>query len=383
MWKRGYWLEAIEEAWKTRPLIWLSGVRRVGKTVLTRSLPGAAYFDCELPRVRERLADAESFFGSVDATRVVLDEVHRLADPTEVLKIAADHFPKLRVLATGSSQLGASSRFRDRLTGRKWEIYLTPMVHRDLVDFGRESPDHRLLRGGLPPFFLADEPPDRAFQEWMDSFWAKDIQELFRIERRASFLKFAELLLVQSGGMFEATSFAKPCEVSRTTITNYLAVLEESLFCHVVRPFSSNPGREIVAAPKVYGFDTGFVCYYRQWDRLRREDRGILWEHLVLDELMARLQTRNVRYWRDKNGHEIDFVLAGRRSAPVAIECKSRAADFDPRALRHFRSMYPDGANLVAVLDLKEPYRRRIDGLEVRFETPATVATASSKALTK
>lgn len=383
MWKRAYWLEAIEEAWKTRPLIWLSGVRRVGKTVLCQSLPGAAYFDCELPRVRERLADAESFFASLDATRVVLDEVHRLADPTEVLKIAADHFPKLRVLATGSSQLGASSRFRDRLTGRKWEIYLTPMVHRDLVDFGRDNLDHRLLRGGLPPFFLADEPPDRAFQEWMDSFWAKDIQELFRIERRASFLKFAELLLVQSGGMFEATSFAKPCEVSRTTITNYLAVLEESLFCHVVRPFSSNPGREIVAAPKVYGFDTGFVCYYRHWDRLRREDRGILWEHLVLDELMARLQARNVRYWRDKNGHEIDFVLPGRRAAPVAIECKSRAADFDPKALRHFRSMYPDGANLVAVLDLKEPYRRRIDGIEVRFETPATVATAASKALTK
>ena len=376
MWKRSFWNETISEAWKTRPLIWLSGVRRAGKTVLSRSISGAAYFDCELPRVRERLADPESFFGSVAERRVVLDEVHRLADPSEVLKIAADHFPKLRVLATGSSQLSASTRFRDRLTGRKWEIYLTPMVHRDLVDFGRKDLDHRLLRGGLPPFFLADVAPDREFQEWMDSFWAKDIQELFRIERRASFLKFAELLLVQSGGMFEATSFAKPCEVSRTTIANYLAVLEESLFCHVVRPFSSNPAREIVAAPKVYGFDTGFVCYYRQWDRLRREDRGILWEHLVLDELMARLQVRNVRYWRDKNGHEIDFVLAGRRSAPVAIECKCRATDFDPGALRQFRAMYPEGKNLVAVLDLKEPYRRRIDGLEVAFETPATIARA-------
>ena len=211
MWKRSYWVGALAEAWKTRPLIWLSGVRRAGKTVLSQSLPSAAYFDCELPRVRERLADPESFFASVGVRHVVLDEVHRLADPSEVLKIAADHFPKLRVLATGSSQLSASTRFRDRLTGRKWEIYLTPMVHRDLVDFGREGLDHRLLRGGLPPFFLAGAAPDRAFQEWMDSFWAKDIQELFRIERRASFLKFAELLLVQSGGMFEATSFAKPC----------------------------------------------------------------------------------------------------------------------------------------------------------------------------
>ena len=60
----------------------------------------------------------------------------------------------------------------------------------------------------------------------MDAYWAKDIQELFRLERRASFQRFVELLMAQSCGIFEATRFAAPCEVSRTTITNYLAVLE-------------------------------------------------------------------------------------------------------------------------------------------------------------
>jgi hypothetical protein len=80
------------------------------------------------------------------------------------LKIAADHFPDLRVLATGSSPLSASTKFRDRLTGRKWEIHLTPMIYRDLEDFGRKAVDHRLLRGGLPPFFLAERAPDREFQ---------------------------------------------------------------------------------------------------------------------------------------------------------------------------------------------------------------------------
>ena len=59
----------------------------------------------------------------------------------------------------------------------------------------------------------------------MDSYWAKDIQELFRLERRSSFQKFLELLLAQSGGLFEATAFAGPCEVSRPTIFNYLKVM--------------------------------------------------------------------------------------------------------------------------------------------------------------
>jgi len=77
----------------------------------------------------------------------------------------------------------------------------------ELTDFGRVDLDRRLLRGGLPPFFLAAEYPERDFQEWMDAYWAKDIQELFRLERRHSFARFAELLFSQSGGIFEARDF--------------------------------------------------------------------------------------------------------------------------------------------------------------------------------
>ena len=36
----------------------------------------------------------------------------------------------------------------------------------------------------------------------------------------------------------------------------------------------------------------------------------MLWEHYVLNELRAGLQRRDLRYWRDKQGHEVDFVVA-------------------------------------------------------------------------
>ncbi|MFQ5659407.1 MAG: hypothetical protein ACE5GZ_03210 [Gammaproteobacteria bacterium] len=54
---RKFWLEKIEDAWKQRSIVWVSGVRRVGKTTLCQSLPDSEYFDCELPRTR-RLMDA-------------------------------------------------------------------------------------------------------------------------------------------------------------------------------------------------------------------------------------------------------------------------------------------------------------------------------------
>lgn len=356
---RPFWTEKIERAWRGKTVLWLPGVRRVGKTTLCQSLPDVEYFDCELPRTRRVLADPEAFLASVRGKRIVLDEVHRLPTPSELLKVAADHYRDVRLLATGSSVLGASAQFRDTLTGRKREVWLTPMALADQAAFGPASLSHRLLRGGLPPFFLADELPEADFQEWMDAYWARDIQELFRLERRQSFERFLELLLAASGGLFEATRFARDCDVSRTTIIKYLGVLEATFVAHVIRPFTTRRATEILAAPKVYGFDTGFVAYYRGWYDLRREDLDPLWEHYVLNELHASLQTRAVRYWRDKQGHEVDFVLARRATAPVAIECRWSARDLDPTNLKIFRRQYPKGDTFVVAADADRPSGRQ------------------------
>lgn len=365
--RRSYWIEAVERLWRERSVVWLSGVRRVGKTFLCRSLPDVEYLDCELPSTRRALEDPEGFLRDVAGRRVVVDEIQRLRNPSELLKIAADYHPGTRVIATGSSSLGASRRFRDTLTGRKRDLRLTPMTIRDEREFGARGLDHRFRHGGLPPFFLADAVPGGDFQEWLDSYWARDIQELFRVERRWSFLRFVELVLAQSGGVFEATRFARPCEISRTTVVNYLRVLEDTLVVHIVRPFSSRRASEIVAAPKVYGFDTGFVCLFKGWDGLRDDDRGLLWEHYVLNEYLARVQQHPVRYWRDKRGHEVDLVVVRRDGSTTAIECKWRAAGFDARNVRAFRSRYPDGDNFVVTNDTAASHVRRFGGVSVRF----------------
>ena len=365
--KRSFWVEQIGKAWERRSVIWLSGVRRVGKTFLSQSLADAEYFDCELPRVRVMLEDAEGFLRPLRGRTIILDEIHRLQNPSELLKIAADHYPEVRILATGSSTLGASAKFKDTLTGRKESLWLTPMLAQDLVDFGDADLAKRLLFGGLPPFFLSETLPERNFQDWVDGYWAKDIQELFHLERRYAFQRFFELLMGQSGGIFEASRFTGPCEVSRPTISNYLSVLEATYVAHIVRPFSSNKAAEVISAPKVYGFDTGFVCYYRGWRELRREDMGLLWEHYVLNEIQGRLQIRNVMYWRDKRGHEIDFVVAGRGRPPMAIECKWSATEFDPGNLKRFRERYPEGDSLVVAADVEKPFVRNYKGIEVIF----------------
>jgi hypothetical protein len=365
--QRHFWQQEIESAWKRHNVVWLQGVRRVGKTVLCQSLPNVEYFDCELPRVRTALEDLQSFLKDLRGRSVVLDEIHRLPNPAELLKIAADYYPSTKIIATSSSTLGASSRFKDTLTGRKAELWLTPITNSDLKDFDQTSLKHRFLHGGLPPFFIEKRLPERAFQEWMDAYWSKDIQELFRLERRASFQKFIELLLVQSGGFFEATSFSRPCEVSRPTIVNYLKVLETTFVANIVRPFSTRRSTEIISAPKVYGFDSGFVCYYRGWHELRTQDLGQLWEHFVLNELHAQLRIRDVFYWRDKRGHEVDFILQQRGQNPIAIECKWSATSFEPEGVLAFWRQYPKAKLFVVSQDVDRPFTRTISGMPLRF----------------
>lgn len=375
---RHFWLKRIADAWKRRSIVWLMGVRRSGKTVLCQGIPRSIYFDCELPSVRRRLDDPESFLRENAGKALILDEIHRLDNPSEILKIAADHFPKLRVIATGSSSLGASAKFRDTLAGRKLDIHLTPMNSADFDDFGVHGLKHRLRNGGLPPFCMAPGFPERDFQEWMDAYWAKDIQELFRLERRHSYQRFLELLLLLSGGIFEATAFARPCEVSRSTIQNYLSVLEATFVVQIIRPYHTNHAVEIVAAPKVYAFDSGFVCAHRGWRELRQTDLGVLWEHYVLNEIRSRFPYIEPRYWRDKQKHEVDFVLAPRRvgSPPVVVECKWSANAFDPSTLAIFRRHYPGGKNFVVAQDVAEPYTRTFKGTEVRFTGLAAMMRA-------
>ena len=373
--KRPFWTDRLVAAWKQASIVWLTGPRRVGKTVLAQSLPDAEFLNCDLPSVAERLRDPESFFRSVKKKFVVLDEVHQLPDPSRLLKIGADAFPKLKILATGSSTLAATQKFRDSLTGRKRVVELVPVLHEELPAFGVTDLRERLLHGGLPPALLAKEHNPEFYAEWLDSYFARDVQELFRLEKRAGFLRVLELLMRQSGGMLDVTKLAAESQISRPAVTNWLEVYQITHVAHLVRPFSAGGRREIVAQPKVFGFDTGLVCHARGWDHLRTEDCGVLWEHLVLNTLIA-AGAPKIHFWRDKQQREVDFVVPHGRDAVDAIECKWNPEVFETRGRAAFREQYPKGKNYV-VSPLNGPsYERVQGGLKISIVSPGELRQA-------
>lgn len=363
---RPFWQDRLEQAWAEAPIVWLAGVRRSGKTTLAQSLgpDRTHYVNCDLPMAEDMLRDPVLFLRQVRRPVVVFDEIHQLRDPSRVLKIAADEFPKLRVLATGSSTLAASKKFRDTLTGRKRLVHLVPVLPGELPAFGATL-EQRLYHGGLPPALLAGAKPAAFYREWLDSFFVRDIQRLFAFRDINRFNALFEYVLRQSGGQLETTRTASALGISRPTVESHLSALEITQALTLARPFHGGGQAEIVRQPKAYAFDTGFVSFARGWDPLRPEDKGLLWEHLVVETFQSLWPGEPVRYWRDKAGREVDFVRPRGRDAVDAFECKWDAGSLEPDALKVFRRHYPKGRNYLLTPSATTPYAKSAGGLKL------------------
>jgi len=370
--ERPFWISRIEEAWKEASIVWLAGVRRAGKTTLVQSLgeDRILYVNCDLPVATSMTADPELFFRDCGRPVVVFDEIHRLPDPSMVLKIGADLFPDLKIIATGSSTLAASRKFKDTLTGRKRVVRLTPVLWDELPAFNAPL-SRRLYHGGLPQTLLAESKPMSFYREWMDSFFARDIQQLFAFRDPGKFNMLFEYLLKQSGGQFEITRTAGALGISRPTVADHLRALETTQAVTIVRPFHGRGQKEIIKMPKVYGFDTGFVAFARGWDPLRQDEHGVLWEHIVLEYLQGHVYDGDILYWRMADDREVDFVIPRRRDEVDAIECKWSPDQFNAAGLSLFRNWYPKGKNYIISPISTPGYAKRVSGMEVYICSPA------------
>ena len=106
-------------------------------------------------------------------------------------------------------------------------------------------------------------------------------------------------------------------------------------------------------------FDTGFVTFEKGWDTIRDDDKGLLWEHLVLDSLRSRFAEDDIFYWQDKSRGEVDFVIRHSRDRVDVVECKINPDKLDVTPIKVFRDLYAKGENVVFSPAVKKPYKFR------------------------
>lgn len=322
-----------------RKMVFVAGPRQVGKTTLATALPGArrGYLNWDVPRDRERILRGEL----PPAPLLIFDELHKHRGWRSFLKGVFDGRARgQRILVTGSARLEAYRRGGESLQGRYHLLRLHPL---SLAELGAPTP--RVLRdllrlGGFPePFFGGSEVGARRWsREYRNLVVREEITSLERVQDlgkvELAMLRLPELV----GAPLSINALREDLQVSHKTAAAWVAILERLYAIFRLPPFGSPRIRAVKKEQKHYHFDWSVVPK----DAARFENlvasHLLKWVHFEQD---ARGRDVDLRYFRDTDRREVDFVVVEQRRPIRLVECKWGDDEVD-RSLRYLHARFPD-----------------------------------------
>jgi uncharacterized protein len=389
----------------------LTGSRQVGKTTLMHMLRNSLlegtpsmFVDLDVASNRELFSSYEQ---ALDYLRLngyrengerffcFLDEFHQVSGIGKVLKNLYDHHRNLKIVASGSSSLTIVSTIKESLAGRKFIFHVHPLDFEEYLAFTGDlqakiqyANVHTLQQpsvewpailerhlaqfityGGYPEVVLTLLPADKelVLGSIFDLYLEKDMLGFARIENLSAFRKLVLLLAVQHGQQVNYSALSRETGLHTQTVKHYLYLLEQTFVIALVRPYSGGDKREIVKAPKVYFLDHGVRNYFLGTfsGGFMRADIGVVWGGYVLQEILKQSDTTALRYWRTKQGQEVDFVLGREMLVPVEVKRTSTNPMREMGGVRAFMERY--GVSRGFVLSQNGNFTRTVEQGVVSF----------------
>lgn len=317
----------VEKALFKGNIIVIYGARQVGKTTLVKEIlkkypENSAYFNCDEPDIREALTDKTStelkaFLGR--RKLVVLDEARRVRDIGLTLKLIADNFPEIQVIATGSSSFDLANVTQEPLTGRKYEFQIYPLSLEELGAVYTNLEINRLLSrrivfGMYPEIAFEEGDAEKNLKSLARSYLYKDVLEYQGIKNQEAVDKLVKALALQIGNEVSYNELADLVGVDKNTVASYIQILEKAFIVFRLEPFSRNLRNELKRLRKIYFYDAGMrnalINNLNPPDL--RQDMGALWENFIISERKKYLGNRGVEksayFWRTTQGQEIDYL---------------------------------------------------------------------------
>jgi len=326
----------------SRKMVFVAGPRQVGKTTLARMLPGArhGYLNWDVADDRERILRRE-----LPSSRLwIFDELHKYRNWRNYLKGVYDAHgapPRgPRILVTGSARLEVYRFGGDSLQGRYHLLRLHPLSAPEL---DMKTPDELrdlLTLGGFPePYFSGSEVEARRWSRDHRTLLVRD--EVTSLERVQD-LGTLELLMLRLpelvGSPLSINAIREDLQVSHKTAASWLEIFERLYAIFRLPPFGSPLVRAVKKERKHYHLDWSVVpaeaarfenlvaCHLQKWVHHQQDTRG---------------RDVELRYFRDTDGREVDFVVVDRRRPLLGVECKWADVPVD-KSLRYFKVRFPD-----------------------------------------
>ncbi len=322
-------------------MVFVGGPRQVGKTTLARQILGnrPGYLNWDDPADRERILKRE-----LPAARLwVFDELHKYRTWRNYLKGLYDkHGDRRQILVTGSARLDLYRFGGDSLQGRYHYLRLHPF---SVAELGLTTPRELrdlLALGGFPEPFLSGSAVQA--KRWSREYRVRLIREEVTSLESVQDLGNLELLSLRLpelvGAPLSINALREDLQVSHTTLRNWLDILERLYAVFRLPPFGAPRIRAVKKAQKHYLLDWSVV-----------PDEAARFENLVAAHLLkwvhyqqdAAGRDLELRYFRDVDGREVDFVVTENRRPIQLVECKWKDDEI-AKGLRYLKARFPAAA---------------------------------------
>ena len=320
-------------------MVFVAGPRQVGKTTLARRLPGSArgYLNWDVTADRERILRQELPAGKL----WIFDELHKYRAWRNYLKGVYDGRPEgTQVLVTGSARLEVYRFGGDSLQGRYHLLRLHPFSAAELRLKTQAELATLLTLGGFPePYAGGSQVEARRWsREHRNLLVREEVTSLERVQDLGT-LELLMLRLPELVGVpLSINAVREDLQVSHKTVANWLRIFERLYAIFRVSPLGSPRVRAVKKEQKHYHFDWSVVPD----DAARFENlvgcHLLKWVHHEQDTAGRDLE---LRYFRDTDGREVDFVVTEGRHARLCVECKWADTTVD-KSLRYFTQRFPE-----------------------------------------
>jgi len=334
----------------------LFGPRGTGKSTMTeKNHPDALLIDLRQADIRYQLTAkpdhlTELVMAQPDGKTIVIDEIQKIPELLPIVHMLIEKKRMWKFILTGSSARKLKRQGVDLLGGRALKKVLHPFMACELKE--QFNLDDALKYGLLPLRFSYDDYRS-TLQAYIDLYLEEEVKMEGLIRHFEPFTRFLQIMSLSHGAILNVTNISRECHVKRTTVNEWITILEDLLICYQINIFTQRAKRELSSHPKFYFFDAGVYRALRPKSIKDSESEinGAGLEGLVAQHLMAWKDYTNekheISFWRTRSGVEVDFVVFGALGF-WAIEVKNteKIRDEDLAALSAFHEDYPEAKTI-------------------------------------
>ncbi|MDF1654444.1 MAG: ATP-binding protein [Coxiellaceae bacterium] len=315
--RRPAYLNHLNQAFRTSPVVAILGPRQTGKTTIAREYfeqhQGEAinYFDLENPLDLIRLQDPMLALEGLRGL-IVIDEVQRIPNLFTILRVLVDQKNQQKFLILGSASRELISQSSESLAGRIHYMELMPFSFDETHEL-----EKLWLRGGFPLSYLADTNEDSCFwrANYIKTFLEQDIPNLGINIPAQNLRRFWMMLAHSHGQIFNASDLGNSLDLSHNTVKRYLDILTGTFMMRQLQPWHENIAKRQVKSAKVYFRDSGI--YHTLLDITTPQELlvnpklGASWEGFALESIIRHLgvDQHDCYFWATHNQAELDLLI--------------------------------------------------------------------------